>query len=474
VRLPSARGLKPLLAHVVTVFAALAVTACATLPDRASTKPAAASAPVAQQVQVRDRGGTVPPAVEQRVLSAVKAEGGGDLTEHHVRALAASGDVDLYRGNTTRLLIDGPATFAAMKSAIEKARSRVLFESYIVEDSTMADQLLALLLRKVAQGVQVALMVDAVGSRGLDGTYFDRLAAGGVAVCRFNPVNPLERPGYWGISHRDHRKVVVVDEEVAFTGGINISRAYSTGSSTGSMSGSDSAAVRERGWRDTHIELRGPVVPAFARGFASVWTSQGCASLPQVRPPTPRAAPGPRVVTLLESDPRDPSNRIYSALLQAVDASQRSVHLTMAYFAPGSDMVGALVDAAQRGVDVSLVLPGRSDFPLVLHAGRSYYDELLSAGVRIHEMDQAVMHAKTAVIDGVFSTVGSSNMDWRSWVANNEVNVIVLGQEFGKELEAVFQRDVEQSRPILLEAWRQRGVSSRVMEQIGRIAERLL
>jgi cardiolipin synthase len=184
--------------------------------------------------------------------------------------------------------------------------------------------------------------------------------------------------------------------------------------------------------------------------------------------------PGQRVVKLLESDPRDETNRIYSALLQAIEASQRSVHLTMAYFAPGTAMVGALANAARRGVDVALVLPGRSDFTLVLHAGRSYYDELLSAGVRIREMDQAVMHAKTAVIDGVFSTVGSSNMDWRSWVANNEVNAIVLGGDFGKELEAVFQRDIAQSREVQLPQWRQRDLSSRVMEQIGRLAERLL
>jgi cardiolipin synthase len=436
--------------------------------------------PVTQQVQVRDRTGAVAPAVEKRVLAAVKAEGNGDLTEHHLRVLAASGDVDLYRGNATRLLLDGPATFGAMKAAIGRARGRVLMESYIVEDSKMADELSALLSRKVAQGVAVALMVDAVGSRGIDAAYFERLAAAGVAVCKFNPVNPLERPGYWGINHRNHRKVLVVDEEVAFTGGINISRAYSSGSSGVSARGSvgtgggDDGDPLERGWRDTHIELRGPVVRAFARGFGHVWGSQGCRGALGTTPPPTNAMPGQRVVKLLESDPRDESNRIYSALLQAIEASQRSVHLTMAYFAPGSDMVRALADAARRGVDVALVLPGRSDFTLVLHAGRSYYDELLSAGVRIHEMDQAVMHAKTAVIDGVFSTVGSSNMDWRSWVANLEVNVIVLGGDFGPELEAVFRRDVAHSRAVQLAAWRERGVSNRVMEQIGRLAERLL
>jgi len=454
----------------------LVASACATLPDRAALKAeVAASAPVAQQVNVRDRGGAVAPAVEQRVLAAVKAEGDGALTERHLRVLAASGDADLYRGNSTRLLVDGPATFAAMKSAIERARARVLLESYIVEDSAMADQLSALLARKVAQGVKVALMYDGVGSHGNAG-YFDKLAESGVAVCKFNPINPLERPGYWGINHRNHRKVLVVDEEVAYTGGINISRAYATGSavSGGRGSGAGGDSVLERGWRDTHIELRGPVVSAFARGYVAVWSSQGCPGALGGAPRAARAAPGERVVKLLESDPRDPNNRIYAALLQAIEAAQRSVHLTMAYFAPGADMVAALADAARRGVDVSLVLPGRSDFALVLHAGRSYYDELLAAGVHIHEMDSAVMHAKTAVIDSVFSTVGSSNMDWRSWVANNEINVIVLGSDFGKELEAVFQRDVAESRAVDLAEWRQRSLSSRVMEQIGRIAERLL
>ena len=185
-------------------------------------------------------------------------------------------------------------------------------------------------------------------------------------------------------------------------------------------------------------------------------------------------APGQRVVQVLESDPRDKDNRIYTSLLAAIEASQRSVWLTMAYFAPGDDMVAALVSAAQRGVDVQLVLPGRSDFTLVLHAGRSYYDRLLAGGVRIHEMDDAVMHAKTAVIDGVFATVGSSNMDWRSFVANNEINAIVFGRDFGQQLEAVFERDVANSRPIELDAWRRRELGDRVMEQVGRLAERLL
>lgn len=155
-------------------------------------------------------------------------------------------------------------------------------------------------------------------------------------------------------------------------------------------------------------------------------------------------------------------------LLQAL---QQILH---EHLVASTQALGDGCDAAQRGVDVRLVLPGRSDFELVLQAGRSYYDRLLPAGVCIHEMDDAVMHAKTAVIDGVVSTVGSSNMDWRSFVANHEINAVVLGRDFALQVEVLFRRDLANSRPTELEAWRQRDLADRFMEQVGRLAERLL
>ncbi len=167
-------------------------------------------------------------------------------------------------------------------------------------------------------------------------------------------------------------------------------------------------------------------------------------------------------------------NPTYTALLAAVDASVRSVHLTMAYFAPGQDMVRALCDAAARGVHVSLVLPGRSDVTLVMHAARSYYSQLLKAGVKIHEMTSSVMHAKTAVVDGVFASVGSSNLDWRSIVGNHEVDVIVLGEDFGGEMEALFARDVAASTAIDADRWSQRGFGQWLMERFARLVEPLL
>jgi cardiolipin synthase len=444
-------------------------SACSSLPPRTAALPSGHTG----QVSVRGASGTVSGQAERSTLRRLANEGQGDLLAHHLHTLSASGDTALIRGNRTRLLVDGPATFEAMKAAIAQARGRILLESYIVEDGGVAAEVAQLLLLKAAEGVKVSLIYDAVGSITTPLTFFERLEKGGVSVCPFNPLNPIKRLGYWGITHRDHRKLLVVDEDTAFTGGINISRVY--GSSSFSRRRAAPQGTPDDNWRDTQIELQGPVVPVLAQVFEATWLEQGCEGT--LGTPAPRrgaAEPGQRVVKVLASDPRQRENRIYSALLAAIDAAQVNVRLTMAYFAPGTDFVQALIDASRRGVVVELVLPGRSDSSLALHAGRSYYTDLLEAGVRIHEMQHAIMHAKTAVIDGVFSTVGSSNLDWLSFVTNNELNVIVLGEDFGAEMNALFEQDRAESEPVTLEAWRQRPLHLRMMEGFGRLIERWL
>lgn len=428
----------------------------------------------AERVKLVGADGPVGPAAEARDLAAVRAEGSAALFERHLGVLAAGGNTRLLRGNTAKLLIDGPATFAAMKTAIAAARHRILVEFYIVEDEGVAAEVADLLLRKAAQGVSVALMYDSVGSLGTESAFFDRLRGGGIAVCAFNPINPLERPGYWGLVQRNHRKVLAVDSDVAFTGGINLSNVYAEGSFSSARRRKPAADVDTNGWRDTQVELRGPVVPALATVFRESWIQQGCKGELPPAPPPRVANPGQRVVQLVAGDPANGINPTYTALLRAVDAAQRSVQLTMAYFAPGPELIQALCDAARRGVDVALVLPGRSDVTLVLHAARARYAQLLEAGVKIHEMSHAVMHAKTAVVDGVFSSVGSSNLDWRSIVGNNEIDVIVLGDDFGQQMQDLFARDVAASQPIQAEQWSRRGLRQRLLEGFARLVEPLL
>lgn len=453
------------------VFAA---AACGSLNERDRQLRPLPPPQLAQRVTLVGRDGPVDATAEARDLARVKAEGSAQLFEHHLGVLAAGGDAQLLRGNTARLLVDGPATFAAMKAAIAAARHRILVEFYIVEDEGVAAEVADLLREKAAAGVSVALMYDSVGSLGTASAFFDRLRDGGVAVCAFNPINPLERPGHWGLLQRNHRKMLAVDSDVAFTGGINLSNVYAEGSFGSARRVKPPQDVERQGWRDTQVELHGPVVPALAAVFRESWLRQGCEGrLPPA--PAPRvAAPGQRVIKLVAGDPDHGVNPTYKALLNGIDASQRSVQLTMAYFAPGPELIEALCDAARRGVAVSLVLPGRSDVKMVLHAARSRYAQLLEAGVQIHEMSHAVMHAKTAVIDGVLSSVGSSNLDWRSIVGNNEIDVIVLGDDFGDQMQALFKRDVAASERIDAGRWAQRGLGQRLLERFARVIEPLL
>jgi cardiolipin synthase len=363
---------------------------------------------------------------------------------------------------------------------------------YIIEDEGVAADFAKLLRRKAAEGVTVAVLYDSVGSIDSDARFFDGLRAGGVAVCAFNPLNPLERFGQWGLWHRNHRKLVAVDQEVAFVGGINLSNVYSSspgqarrgsgGQGSGNAraaedpapGGDDPNADNGRGWRDTQVELRGPVVPALAAVFERDWQREQCDGALGASPPAQRAAAGERIVQVIASDPRHGENRTYGLLLAAIGAAQRSVHVTMAYFAPGDELVHALCDASRRGVDVQLVLPGRSDVKLVMHAARSYYDRMLSCGIGIAEMNSAVMHAKTAVIDGVLSTVGSSNLDGRSIEGNSELDVVVLGADFGSRMERLFARDLAQSRRVDAQAFARRGLDARLMEWFAQLVEPLL
>lgn len=495
------RGWRRTGALVVAVLL-LSAAACGALPVRQD--PVAPLPPRAAQqaVELQDRQGEVGPARKAQDLAKLRAEGRGALVLRHLGVLAAAGEAQLYRGNAARLLVDGPQTFAAMKAAIATARQRILFESYIVEDEGVAQEFATLLLKKAAEGVSVALLYDSVGSMGSDTAFFDRLKQGGVKVCAFNPVNPLERPGSWGLLQRNHRKMLAVDSDIAFTGGINLSNVYAEGSSGSGPSGAGGAKkgggrsggsggsglgglgsgagdggrrlALDEGWRDTQVELRGPVVNGMAAVFRESWQTQGCPGALPPAPPPRNAAPGQRVVKLVAGNPQEGLNPTYQALLGAIEASQVSVSLTMAYFAPGPEFVQALARTAQRGVEVSLVLPGRSDVKMVLHAARSHYAALLKAGVRIHEMTRTVMHAKTAVIDGVFSSVGSSNLDWRSIIGNNEIDVIVLGDDFGQEMEALFRQDLEASVAVEAAAWDKRGFGQRFLETIGRMMEPLL
>lgn len=458
---------------------------CGSLPPRADQLPEFATpsrAALARQLVVHAPGGRLHSAQRRQLLAKLDAEGPSDLLKRQLAGMAqvaAEQDerVVLHAENAAKLLVDGPQTFKAMFAALEGARESILLESYIIDDAELAKQFADALIRKSRSGVRTYVIYDAVGSIGTSKAYFDALRSQGVQVCEYNPLNPLKRPGYWNIVQRDHRKILVVDERLAYTGGINISHVYAEGSAplTSSPRAPREAPAEgqaDSGWRDTQVELRGPAASALGALVRQTWQDQGCGGVLPPAAPTAAAA-GDKVVQVIPTSPDGRPSAIYRSLLTAIDASRASVHLSMAYFAPGRDMLDALCDAARRQVDVALLLPSVSDFTPVLNAGRSYYGELLECGVHIHELQGALLHAKTAVIDQVWSTVGSSNMDWLSFARNNEVNVVVLGADFARDMEAQFQRDLAASQQLTAQQWARRPVGDRVKQWFSRLAERL-
>jgi cardiolipin synthase len=423
----------------------------------------------AQPVQLEGARGPLTAQQSKAILDRLKrgAEDTGIFDRHLALAEAIVGS-PLMVGNKVVLLQDGPATFQAMFAAIGNARNHVNLETYIIEDDEVGNRFADALIEKQAQGVQVNLIYDSVGSMSVPREFFKRLTDGGVKVVEFNPVNPLTAKKGWEVNQRDHRKLLIVDGKTAFLGGINISSVYSGGSFSTRSSQRPGGGLP---WRDTHLQVEGPVVGEFQKLFLATWEKQkGERLVPRDYLPQ-LANRGKEVVGAVGSSPDEPYSLIYATLISAIGSAETSVHLTNAYFVPDPQLLAALKDAVQRGVDVKIILPSKTDSWPVLYAGRSYYSELLDAGVHIYERRDALLHAKTALIDGVWSTIGSTNLDWRSFLHNEEVNAIILGQEFGAQMRAAFETDLAFSRPITLEEWAQRSLSDRLKEMAARIWE---
>jgi cardiolipin synthase len=325
------------------------------------------------------------------------------------------------------------------------------------------------MLERQAAGIQVNLIYDSVGGLSTPRKFFERLSAGGIKVLEFNPVNPLAgKKKEWLLNNRDHRKLLIVDGRVAFLGGINISEAYSSGpfSRPGKEKGKYAA-----GWRDTHLQIEGPAVAKLQRLFMDTWTKQRGEPLAKKNYFPRLGKQGAEIVRVIGSTFTDPYSQIYLTLLSAITNAEQRVYLANAYFVPDPKLLEVLTDAARRNVDVRLNLPSQTDAWVVFHAGRSHYTELLRAGVRIYERRGTVMHSKTAVIDGVWSTVGSTNLDWRSFLHNDELNAVILGRDFGKQMETMFAQDLKESKEIHLKNWKRRPFRFRVQEWLARLAE---
>jgi len=409
-----------------------------------------------------------------------KAPDSGALEKHIAIEEALAGST-LSIGNRVVLLQDGPDTYTAMLAAIRGAKHHVHMESYIFEADDIGKQFAAALVARAKAGVKVRLIYDAVGSNKTPKEFFEELKAGGVEVVAFNPVAPgtVLKDGLAALNHRDHRKLTLVDGRLAFLGGINISDVYGSFGSSSLRRGRESDGdlpFEKRPWRDIQSRIDGPAVADLQRAFLKQWARQKKENAIEGKEYYPTLAnQGLNLVRAIEGSPDDQkANAMYMAFISAVDNAESEVLVMNPYFVPHPELRRALVEAARRGVAVKLVLPSRSDSWLAYHAGRSFYGDLLDAGVKIFERKDRMLHAKTATVDGVWSTVGSTNLDWRSLLYNDELNVVVLGADFANQMNEVFQRDLAQSDEITAQEWRDRPIAERLKEAAARAWARML
>lgn len=364
----------------------------------------------------------------------------------------------LWPGNRCQLLRDGVEAYPAMLQAIRGARRSVRLETYMFIDDSVGELFARALIEAVARGVRVKVLYDAVGSMGSKAAFFQKMRDGGVDIHAFKPFSLTQ--GLGRLIRRDHRKILVVDGDVAFIGGINISANW---------------APKGQGdnWRDDVLQIEGPAVHQLERCFKASWRLQLAKRARERRSfrrrTTGLVLRGATSLAVLSS-----RRTIFRAYLHAIARARKSVLIAAAYFIPDRRMVAALRDAASRGVEVSIILNRKGDHPILQWATRAFYDRLMRSGVKIYEWREGVLHAKTAVIDGVWGTIGSFNLERTSLWLNHEVNAAFADPTLAVALEESFRRDCGFCTPILPDEWSRRPIWQKAIERIFYVFRKIL
>jgi cardiolipin synthase len=370
-------------------------------------------------------------------------------------------------GNRVELLLDNERAFDSKAGAIRGAERSVWAEYYTVEDDATGRAFLADLTERARAGCDVRLLYDAVGSSDIPGESLEALRTAGGKTESFLPLNPLRKR--WSAHLRNHRKLLVVDERIGFTGGMNVGDEYAGGSRIATGSG---RGRRNRPWHDAHLRIEGPAVFDLATVFAEDWTfASGDRLVPSSIPlPTTDGS----VVAVLPSGPDQAANANAHVYFSALSGALERCWLTTPYFVPDEPTVRALCNAAFRGIDVRLLVPAESDVPVAQAAGRFFYGTLLRSGVRIFEFLPAFLHAKTVVVDGSWALVGSANLDFRSFSLNFELGALVFDRAFATLLEERFTSDLARSREVTLASVERRSFAERARLGLARLLAPLL
>ena len=358
----------------------------------------------------------------------------------------------LRPGHRVTLHRDGGEAYPRMLEAIRGARQSVLLDMYLFADDATGRAFADALTACAEAGLDVRLLYDAVGSRTTGNAFFGELRAKGVKVAEFHPL--ARWLAGFAIGRRNHRKLLVIDGRVAFIGGLNISNEYA------------SIADGGLGWRDTLVEIEGPCVRDQQKTFLDLWTRLRKNDPPLPRDPAAPPAGGALAFTVSSQRLRD-RWEIARHQRHAIERARDRVWIASAYFLPSPRFIRSLRAARRRGVDVRVLLPGRTDFAPVLYGMQRLFARLLFAGVRIFEWTGPMMHAKTMVVDGTLSMVGSYNIDRLSGFRNYELIAVVSDADFGARMTAMFERDFAGSREIRRKTWNHRGWGRRILERMS-------
>jgi cardiolipin synthase len=388
-----------------------------------------------------------------------------------MRAAEALTNAPISWGDDAELLVNGDAIFPAYLETIRGARRTLCLTTYVYWQGEIADEVAAALCERARAGVEVGVIIDAVGGMRMDGALVRNMTDAGVRVIRFRPPRAYAARR---LTHRTHRKLLVADGEVGLIGGVGIAEEW-----TGDAQDPDH-------WRDTHVRVRGPVVRGLFGAFAENWLEAtgevlaGDGYLPDIEesPASLRSSPasprgGPMMVVRSSAGVGD--TNVEALYYLAIAAARETLDLTAAYFVPRPAFTRALCDAAGRGVRVRVVVPGRHiDKGPVRIAGRAGYDELVTGGIEVWEYRPTMLHAKSMTVDGAWASVGSVNFDNRSFQINDEATLCVLDATFAGRLTEQFERDLEVSERIDPERWRRRGPLQRTAEATLKLARREL
>ena len=382
-------------------------------------------------------------------------------TDEFLRATEAITMAPIAHGNEIELFINGDEIFPAMIETMRGAQRSLNFLTYLYWSGEIAAEIAAALCERAKAGVDVNVLLDAVGSAKMDRDLVRDMDESGVTFAYFRPPKPY---AVRRLNNRTHRKLLIADGEVGMTGGVGIADQW-----TGD-------AQDPAHWRDTHVRVRGPVVRGLQGAFAENWLEAtgdvlvGSKYLPPLEPLNDDGA-----MQVVRSTATVGDTNIEALYFLAIECARDRLQLTSAYFAPRPAFVKSLTDAAQRGVDVRVLVPGpHIDKEFVRQAGRAVYEQLLEAGVRIYEFCPTMLHAKTLSIDGVWSSVGSVNFDNRSFQLQDEVTLCVCSREFAARLDEQFARDLARSDEIDVGRWNGRPAGNRVSEGLTKIARREL